>query len=107
MSNLSCIGYIMGGSDHKELLCTIYAENSVNHILIGHAYSRAVLKRSGIISSLIDMKETLTLYEDATYVEMLLQDPSLNELIDEFENQIKELDMSSLRLGNFGFFILE
>lgn len=39
---IGSIGYIMGGSGQKELLFIIFARNSVNHMLSGHAYSRAI-----------------------------------------------------------------
>ena len=39
---MDAIGYLMNGSELKELLSEIYASESVNHILTGHAYSRAV-----------------------------------------------------------------
>ncbi|KYN21448.1 hypothetical protein ALC57_06174 [Trachymyrmex cornetzi] len=42
MSFLGCIGKIMAGSGLKELLCEVYAEGTVKHILTGHAYARAV-----------------------------------------------------------------
>lgn len=42
MSFLGCIGHIMEGSGLKELLCLIYADNTVPHMLTGKAYSRAV-----------------------------------------------------------------
>lgn len=42
LSFLGCIGKIMAGSGLKELLCEIYAEGTVKHILTGHAYARAV-----------------------------------------------------------------
>lgn len=42
MSFTGAIGAIMAGSGLKELLTTIYAENSVDKILNGHACSRAV-----------------------------------------------------------------
>lgn len=42
MSFMGSIGIIMAGSGLKELLTTIFAENSVDKILTGHAYSRAV-----------------------------------------------------------------
>lgn len=42
MSFLGCIGEIMGGSGLKDVLCLIYAEGSVDKILNGHAYARAV-----------------------------------------------------------------
>lgn len=42
MSFLGSIGYIMSGSGLKDLFNTIYAENSVEKMMSGHAYSRAV-----------------------------------------------------------------
>lgn len=42
MSFLGSIGYIMDGSGLKEVLFVIFAQNSVVHILSGHAYSRAI-----------------------------------------------------------------
>lgn len=42
MSFLGCIGFIMKGSGLKELLSTIYAPNSVDKMLTGHAYARAI-----------------------------------------------------------------
>lgn len=51
MSFLGCIGEVMAGSGLKELFTTIYAENSVDKMLHGHAYSRAV--RSHILTNLV------------------------------------------------------
>lgn len=42
MSFLGCIGFVMKGSGLKELLSTIYAPNSVDKMLTGHAYARAI-----------------------------------------------------------------
>jgi hypothetical protein len=42
MSFLGCIGHLMEGSGLKELLCFIYADNTVPQMLTGKAYSRAV-----------------------------------------------------------------
>ena len=42
LSFIGCIGYIMGGSGLREILCLTYAENSVDNILSGRAYSRAI-----------------------------------------------------------------
>lgn len=42
MSFMGGIGYIMAGSGLKELWSTIFAPNSVIHMLGGHAYSRAL-----------------------------------------------------------------
>ncbi|CAH2218497.1 jg2186 [Pararge aegeria aegeria] len=50
MSFMGTIGFIMDGSGLKELFCTIFAENSVDKILNGHAYSRSV--RGNILAHL-------------------------------------------------------
>lgn len=50
LSFMGCIGTIMGGSGLKELLTTIYAGQSVDKIMNGHAYSRAV--RAHILTNL-------------------------------------------------------
>lgn len=42
MSFLGCIGEIMGGFGLKDVLCLIFAEGSVDKILNGHSYARAV-----------------------------------------------------------------
>ena len=42
MSFLGCIGYIMSGSGLKEVLSLIYAPVSVDKMLTGHAYARAI-----------------------------------------------------------------
>ncbi|CAF4905576.1 unnamed protein product [Pieris macdunnoughi] len=42
MSFLGAIGYIMQGSGIKEVLSLIYAPNSLEKMLNGHAYARAV-----------------------------------------------------------------
>lgn len=42
MSYMGSIGYIMGGSGIKEALSTVYAENTIDHIMSGRAYARAV-----------------------------------------------------------------
>lgn len=42
MSFLGTIGYVMNGSGIEELLSTVYASNSIVHILSGHSYSRSI-----------------------------------------------------------------
>lgn len=42
MSFMGCIGQIMAGSGIKEILSLIYAEGSVDKMLNGHSYARAV-----------------------------------------------------------------
>lgn len=110
MSYMGCIGYIMAGSGLKELLCEIYAEKSVDHILTGHAYSRAVrahtLVREALASLIFkDLEQTdlsmsnhkkkeiaLNIYNDCSDPDMLLQNQSFNEIVNKFEDKIKFLD---------------
>ncbi|CAG9814961.1 unnamed protein product [Phaedon cochleariae] len=42
MSFMGAMGTIMAGSGLKELFCMVYAGNSVDKILSGHAYARAI-----------------------------------------------------------------
>lgn len=42
MSFMGCIGYIMAASGIKEIFSLIYAEGSVDKMLDGHSYARAV-----------------------------------------------------------------
>ncbi|KYM99414.1 hypothetical protein ALC62_09846 [Cyphomyrmex costatus] len=65
MSFLGSIGFIMDGSGLKEAFCEIYAENSADKALSGHAYSRAIrrnfliqLALSNIIFSSMDFTDT-------------------------------------------------
>ena len=42
MSLMGAAGFIMKGSGLEELLSTVYASNTVEYILLGKAYSRAL-----------------------------------------------------------------
>ncbi|KYM94341.1 hypothetical protein ALC62_15043 [Cyphomyrmex costatus] len=42
MSYMGAIGHVMDGSGIKDILSLIYAENSIKHILTGHAFARAL-----------------------------------------------------------------
>lgn len=42
MSFMGAIGYVMQGSGLTELFNTIYAANSTEKIMSGHAYARAI-----------------------------------------------------------------
>lgn len=56
MSYMGSIGYIMAGSGLEALWETVYAPNTVVHMLTGHAYARALrahLLTSAAIVSLI------------------------------------------------------
>jgi hypothetical protein len=64
MSYLGCIGDIMSGSGIFELLSTIYAENTVTHMLSGKAYAGAMRGH--------------TILQEAIFFEMLEQEKSLS-----------------------------
>ena len=51
MSYMGAIGYVMSGSRLDKLGETVYAPNSVVHMLTGHAYARAL--RAHILSSVV------------------------------------------------------
>ena len=42
MSFLGSVGMVMDGSGLREVMATVYASNTVNHILSGKAYARAM-----------------------------------------------------------------
>ena len=42
MSYMGSIGYIMGGSGIQKLWEEVYAPDSLNHMITGHTYSRAL-----------------------------------------------------------------
>lgn len=52
---MGCIGHIMAGSGIKDVLCIIFAEGSIDKILSGHSYARAVLLDSIIIQQALSM----------------------------------------------------
>ncbi|KYN22380.1 hypothetical protein ALC57_05222 [Trachymyrmex cornetzi] len=65
MSFLGAVGYIMDGSGLREAFLEIYAENSADKALSGHAYSRAIrghflvqLALTHIILSSMELTET-------------------------------------------------
>ena len=113
MSYMGFIGYTMAGSGLKELLCEVYAEKTVDHILTGHAYSRAVrahtlvqeafaslifadLEKNDVgISNHKKNKTALKIYDDCFDPDMLLTNQSFTEIVDKFENKIKVLDNES------------
>ncbi|CAG2053440.1 unnamed protein product [Timema podura] len=58
---IGTIGYLMPDGGLQELLSVIYAENSVKHILIGHAYARAVHAHNLVSTALkerVDLRES-------------------------------------------------
>lgn len=55
MSYLGSIGFIMRGSGIEEIFGSIYAENSVQKMLMGHAFSRAMRAHILLQAALIDI----------------------------------------------------
>lgn len=66
ISFLGSIGYIMAGSGLKEILGVIYAPNSVDKILNGHAYSRAVRGHILLYLALSTIVAEYTQIDDST-----------------------------------------
>ncbi|GBP77915.1 hypothetical protein EVAR_89569_1 [Eumeta japonica] len=106
MSFMESIGYIMNGSGLKELFNTIYALNSIEKIMVGHAYSRAVrahmlthLAIARIVLQFIDLTPDLSaeldriLYNfDRSVVLEADQEECCKELADKFANELIKLE---------------
>lgn len=87
MSFLGSIGYFMAGSGLKELLCTTHAPLSVDKMLQGHAFARAVrghLLATTALANIILDKIQLTEDEKSTIMDILScfldEPPALNAL---------------------------
>lgn len=81
MSFLGSIGTIMDGSGLKELLCTVYAGNSVDHMLTGHAFSRAIRGHLIVytaLGSIIAQHLDNTDEQERVHMQKLLEDFSLH-----------------------------
>lgn len=82
MSFLGCIGKIMAGSGLQELLCELYAEGTVKHILAGHAYSRAVRAHNLIQLALVE-----TIFDELkSKISLFLEISELDEISNFFFN---------------------
>lgn len=87
MSFLGSIGYFMAGSGLKELLCIVYAPLSVDKMLQGHAFARAVrghfLATTALSNKILDQLQ-LTVEEKSAVTEILSgfldEPPALNAL---------------------------
>lgn len=109
MSFLGCIGSVMAGSGLKELLELLYAGNSVNKILTGHAYSRAVrahtlthLSLAKIILDSVDFsddeRDVLDDYTNALNRSSVLtarNDKLVKSAMDKLKNQLKKMKTRS------------
>lgn len=106
MSFVGAIGYIMAGSGLKQLMSVIYAEQSVEKMLSGHAYSRAVrahilchLAVTKIIWQAIELTEDerarmseLPDPADRTVVLMIEQSESFKSVAEKFKKRLTQLE---------------
>lgn len=64
MSYMGSVGHILNGSGLRNQWETVYAKNSVNHMLTGHAYARALrahmLSAASIMSEMLDTPHCLS-----------------------------------------------
>lgn len=104
MSFLGSIGMIMDGSGLKELISQIYAPASVDKMLGGHAYSRAVRAHTLVHCTFVQKILSLTNFtdDDTFEIRTLLQNPetireniegnvALNNLKSRFMETVKRL----------------
>nr|XP_018912013.1 PREDICTED: uncharacterized protein LOC109040498 [Bemisia tabaci] len=105
MSFLGAIGYIMNGSGLKELLCTVYAPNSVEKMMTGHAYSRALRAHFLTYQALTEiilhsmefsdeakseLEEILILFNEKILTSG--NNPTLHEFLEDFKKKLVELE---------------
>lgn len=88
MSFLGSIGYIMAGSGLQDLLKVIFAANSVEKIMSGHAYSRAV--RAHVLSHLALAKKIMDSIEFTDHerdeMDFIVNDPERSAILTAVEN---------------------
>lgn len=88
MSFLGSIGYIMAGSGLVDLFQSIYATNSVEKIMSGHAYSRAV--RANILIHLALAKKMMDgiefTDEERDEMDFLIGNPERSSIFTAAEN---------------------
>lgn len=89
MSFLGAIGFIMDGSGLKKALCEIYAEKSVEKMLTGHDYSRAIRGHFLMYQALSNIAfESLQLSEmEKGLLNELLEDLGEEHFIDDIEKE--------------------
>ena len=105
MSFLGCIGHIMTGSGIEEIWKTVYAKNSLVHMLSGHAYARSIrahfLTQEAIASHLLDLENVdkgilKEKYSEIINNELLIKDAISDDEIFDFINlfQAKLLELN-------------
>lgn len=81
MSFLGSIGHIMDGSGLKDLFNTIYALNSIEKIMTGHAYYRAV--RAHLLAQVALMKIVMNMIKFSSEMET-----KLNDILHNFDKSV-------------------
>ncbi|KAB0797138.1 hypothetical protein PPYR_08132 [Photinus pyralis] len=107
MSFMGAIGFTMSGSGLEELWATVYAGNSIPHLINGHAYSRALrahLLTQSALTQLLFLKNTGSpeyckndleeLYNPDTQIENVNDHLLLNRLLSNFEEIFKTTEAS-------------
>lgn len=94
MSFLGSIGYIMDGSGLKEALGKIYATNSIDKMLSGHAYSRSIRGHT-----LLRLALSMIFFED-----MKIEDSILDALIQQITSRDVSYENLEECIGNSNFF---
>lgn len=108
-SFLGSIGYIMKGSGIEELWETVYAKNSIPHMMTGHSFSRAVrahiLTAVVLIQLIIDPDDTGVCEEIKTLRSKVLshevtcneaaESKELQDFMSSFQNKCNELESES------------
>lgn len=104
MSFMGAMGTIMAGSGLKELFCEVFASNSVDKILSGHAYARAVRGHSLVYAALgrlvIDILKleegeiiALDTVIDSSYTSKIdLEDPLLKSVTEKLSSLLKIIE---------------
>ena len=110
MSYMGSIGYVMAGSGLEALWETVYAPNTVVHMLSGHAYARALrahlLSSAAIVSLVVNTPGCMSGIDvehlNETFKGLLTGNASAEDVGDELEqashsilNQLKELSQQS------------
>lgn len=116
MSFLGAIGYIMQGSGIKKVLSLIYAPKSLEKILNGHAYARAVrahtllqlalaiiISKNLALDDIIDVDLTInienTMNDTLSYDDIENYDGTSGALLNQFNQKLKEYKNEDLRLN--------
>lgn len=100
MSFLGCVGHVMAGSGLQELLSStgLYARNSIQHMLTGHAYARSIRAHFLVHTSLsqkIWKEVDLTTSEQATMDKVIQLFSEVLPSYKQLENNLKLIDISS------------